>query len=179
MFTASRKIGFGLLGLVFLSSTAWSAAIQGEVKGPNGNLLKGAEVRVERKDKKGSAVVATTDRKGSYSFPNLDLGTYKLTAAANGMTAASGDIKTRKDGAVRVDFDLKSGTAVKKKTHKVWVASNTGTNLGGRWVEVPDDAVTGPASADEGASSDNLGRAGNGMVRGMQQSGGGNSHGGN
>lgn len=179
MFITSRKIGFGFLGLMLLSSSAWSATIQGQVKGPNGTLLKGAEVRIERKDKKAAPVVTATDRKGNYSFANLELGVYKLTAAANGMTAGSGDIKTRADGSVRVDFDLKSGIAKKKKTHKVWIASNTGTNLGGSWVEVADDDVTAPATVDATPGADNLGRAGNSNVRKSQQMGGGNAHGGN
>lgn len=178
MLITSRKIALGFLALALLSGTASAASIQGEVKGPNGNALKGAEVRIERKDKKGSPATTTTDRKGNYTFANLDLGVYKLTAAANGMTSTSGDIKTRGDGAVRVDFDLKSGKAVTKKTHKVWIAGNTGTNLGGRWVDVPDDEVTAPTNADD-ASGENLSRAGNSSLRKSQQMGGGNARGGN
>jgi hypothetical protein len=176
MFISARKIGIALLGSMLVSGTAWSAGIQGNVTGPNGKTLKGAEVRIERKDKKAQPIVTTTDGKGAYKFASLDIGVYELTAAANGMTAKSGEIKTRADGSVRVDFDLKSGTAKKKKTHKVWVAGNTGSNLGGSWVEVADDE-NAPVSADNGANP--VDRAGGNSVRKMQQMGGGNSRGGN
>ena len=50
---------------------------------------------------------------------------------------------TRDDGWVKVDFDLKSGTTAGKKgnKHYVWVKGETGSHIGGRWVEVEDGAT--------------------------------------
>lgn len=177
MLIISPKVGLGLLPLLVLSGAMWAATIQGEVKGPNGKLLKGVEIRIQRSDKKGSPIVTQTDSKGKYTFKDLQVAAYRLQASAAGLgTTASDVINARADGAVRVDFALKAqgaGVAKKKKTHRVWVAAHTGTNIGGSWVEVPDDEVTAPVTTETGPSADNVGRAGNSAIRGMQQSGGG------
>jgi carboxypeptidase family protein len=156
MFIRARIIGFALLGLVLLTGSvdATTPSIQGDIKGPDGKPLPGAAVRIERKDAKSSTVAVTADQNGRYVFKNLDLGTYKVTALKNGMAATTADnIRTRADGAVRVDFDLKKQTAeakasvpAKKARHMVWVPSDTGSHLGGRWVEV-DDQGKGAAGA--------------------------------
>ncbi len=182
MLISSRKIGLSLSALFLISGTAWSAAIQGNVKGPDGKALKGAEVRIERKDKSASAASVKTDAQGRYEFKNLEAGTYKLLAASNGMAAtASDNIKTRNDGAVRVDFNLKTQTvagAPKKKTHKVWVHADTGTNIGGKWVDVADDEAA-PVSTSTSPGANNVSKAGNSFIRSAQQGAGSNTHGGN
>jgi len=156
MFIHSRIIGFVLLGSALLmgSLRAATPTIQGDVKGPDGKPLASAEVRIERKDSKTSAVAVTADRNGHYVFKNLALGTYKVTASKNGMAATAVDnIHTRAQGAVRVDFDLKKQTGeakasapAKKARHMVWVPADTGSHLGGKWVEV-DGQSQGAAGA--------------------------------
>src|SRR6202040_4273537 len=113
MSTKSLQIGFILLCSAFLMGNLGAAtpSIQGDIKGPDGKPLPGAEVRIERKDAKSSAVAVTADQNGRYVFKNLALGTYKVTASKNGMAATAADnIRTRAEGAVRVDFDLKKQT---------------------------------------------------------------------
>src|SRR6266550_2212090 len=94
MFTKSLQIGFILLGSAFLMSNLGAATptIQGDVRGPDGKLLAGAEVRVQLKDAKAAA-------------------------------------------------------PAKKAKHMVWVPADTGSHLGGRWVEV-DDQGKGAAGAN-------------------------------
>jgi hypothetical protein len=156
MFISSRIVGLMLLslGLSMGSLRATTLSIQGDIKGPNGKPLPGAEVRLERKDAKASPVTVTADRNGRYVFKNLALGSYKIIASKNGMAATAVDnIRTRAEGAVRVDFDLKKQTGeakasapAKKAKHMVWVPADTGSHLGGRWVEV-DDQGKGAAGA--------------------------------
>jgi hypothetical protein len=156
MLIRSRIVGFALLGLALLTGSvgATTPSIHGDIKGPDGKPLPDAEVRIERKDAKGSAAAVTADQNGRYVFKNLALGTYKVTASKNGMAATAADnIRTRAEGAARVDFDLKKQTAeakasapAKKARHMVWVPADTGSHLGGKWVEV-DDQGKGAAGA--------------------------------
>jgi uncharacterized surface anchored protein len=157
MSTKSLQIGFILLGSALLmgSLRAATPSIQGDIKGPDGKPLPGAEVRIERKDAKASPVTVTADKNGRYVFKNLALGTYKVIASKNGIAATAADnIRTRAEGAVRVDFDLKKQTGeakasapAKKAKHMVWVPADTGSHLGGKWVEV-DDQGKGAAGAN-------------------------------
>ncbi len=141
MFTKSLQIGFILLGSAFLMGNLGAATptIQGDVRGPDGKPLAGAEVRVQLK---------------------VALGTYKVIESKNGVAATATDnIRTRAEGAVRVDFDLKKQTGeakasapAKKAKHMVWVPADTGSHLGGKWVEV-DDQGKGAAGANIDRSS--------------------------
>ena len=104
----------------------------------------------------------------------MDAGqTYRVTLLVNNQVKASiNNVKTRQSPPVSMNFDLSkdklaaSGAPVpltKKKTHKVWVASETGSNLGGRWVEEEDGG--------NNASANNVKKASGDAVRGMQMGG--------
>ena len=73
--------------------------------------------------------------------------------------------KTKADQPTQLNFDLKpvaaSQAAAGAKTgkHKVWVPNNTGTHIGGRWVEVPDGAAEPGALNVKRASAEELQRA--------------------
>jgi hypothetical protein len=149
MLINSRIIGSVMFGLVLLTGSAWAASptIQGDVIGPGGKPLAGAEVKVERKDAKAPIITVKTDRKGQYVARDLAVGSYAITVSAAGMaTTAATNVKPKFEGMVRVNFVLQAqtgtaqaGTPVKKKAkHMVWMAAQTGTNIGGRWVEVDD-----------------------------------------
>ena len=143
------------IGLVLSVATTWAgpSAIQGVVKDAKGQAIKGADVRIESKD--GSKLFKTvkTDGNGRYASDGLSVGVYRVTLVVNGAVKASiNNTKTKSDGATQLNFDLKPAPAAqaaagaKSGKHKVWVPNNTGTHIGGRWVEVDD---TG--SADAGA----------------------------
>jgi hypothetical protein len=182
MSNTSRILGSLFFSLLLASGSAWAAplTIQGDVKGPDGKPVPSAEVRIQRVDSKVFGGTLKTDAQGRYLFKDLALGTYILRASANGMAATSVDnVLTRSEGAVRVDFKLKKQTgtasaapvAKKKATHMVFVPAETGSHMGGRWVEVTDGDNTSAASRTSHASG--------ASIRGMTSGGGAQSNVGN
>ncbi len=138
------------VGLVLSVATAWAgaAAIQGLVKDAKGQAIKGADVRIESKDGRQQFNTVKTDAKGRYISEGLPVGIYRVTLVVNGAVKASiTNTKTKADQTTQLNFDLKPVPAAqasaeqKKGKHMVWVEANTGTHIGGRWVEVPDGAT--------------------------------------
>jgi hypothetical protein len=178
----SRTVLSVVASLVVSAASSWAqTGIQGDVKGPDGKPLSGADVHVADKNSKQIAT-GKTNQQGHYVFKNLKDGTYNVTVSATGMaTTAATSVKTSNGGAMRIDFELKRAIAgaqanapapAKKKAKRmIWVASETGTNLGGRWVEVDDGGKTE-------AGAFNVKRAGAGAVSSVQ-AGGGTAKGGN
>jgi hypothetical protein len=166
MFIKSLQIG--CVGLVVCAvATAWAgpSSIQGIVKDAKGQPIKGADVRIESKDGKQLFNTVKTDVKGRYISQGLQPGVYRVTLMVNG--AVKGSImntKTKADQPTQLNFDLKpvaaSQAAAGAKTgkHKVWVPNNTGTHIGGRWVEVPDGAAEPGALNVKRASAEELQR---------------------
>ena len=154
----SRVIGLVLLGLALMTGGAQAQgfSIQGNVKGPDGKPVNNASVRIERKDAKATLNEAKTDRKGNYGFNGLASGSYKLTALVNNVPTSIDNVKTRPNGVVRVDFDIKptaAKAAGKKPKHMVWMPAQTGTHIGGRWVEVEDGStVLGTERVDKASA---------------------------
>ena len=143
------------VGLVLSVATAWAgpSAIQGVVKDAKGQAIKGADVRIESKDGSKVFKAVKTDGNGRYVSDGLAAGVYRVTLVVNGAVKASiMNTKTKADQSTQLNFDLKpvpaaqAAAGAKTGKHKVWVPNNTGTHIGGRWVEVDD---TG--SADAGA----------------------------
>src|SRR3984957_4237636 len=67
------------------ASWAQIAAIEGDVKGPDGEMLKGATILIERQDMKGTYKGAKTDKKGHYIYNGLPFpGTYNVTVSVDG-----------------------------------------------------------------------------------------------
>jgi hypothetical protein len=153
MFMKSLQVGF--VGVVLSIATAWAgpSAIQGVVKDAKGQAIKGADVRVESKDGKQQFNTVKTDAKGRYISEGLPVGVYRVTLVVNGAAKASiTNTKTKADQTTQLNFDLKPVPAAqasagqKKGKHMVWVPATTGTHIGGRWVEVPDDARPAPGT---------------------------------
>ena len=147
-----------LLGLVLISGSAWAAisAIEGTVKDPKGQPVKGADIRIEEKD--GSKLLKTvkTDASGHYTSDTLPVGMYRVTLIVNGAIKASiNNTKTRVGVPTKLSFELKSTSAsqasapAKKAKHYVWVPPTTGSHLGGRWVEVNDDGTADTTGANK------------------------------
>jgi len=162
----SLKIGF--MGLVLCVASAWAgpSSIQGIVKDAKGQPIRGADVRIESKDGKQLFNTVKTDVKGRYISQGLQPGVYRVTLMVNGaMKGSIMNTKTKADQPTQLNFDLKpvaaSQAAAGAKTgkHKVWVPNNTGTHIGGRWVEVPDGAAEPGALNVKRASAEELQRA--------------------
>src|SRR5947208_2292959 len=153
MFIKSLQVVF--IGLVLSVATTWAgpSAIQGVVKDAKGQAIKGADVRVESRDGKTLLKTVKTDGNGRYVSDGLAAGVYRVTLVVNGAVKASiMNTKTKANQPTQLNFDLKpaptsqASTAAKKGKHMVWVPSNTGSHIGGRWVEVEDSG-----NADAGA----------------------------
>ena len=154
MFTKSLRLGF--VGLVLSVATSWAgpSAIQGVVNDAKGQVIKGADVRIESKD--GSKLFKTvrTDANGRYISDGLAAGVYRVTLVVNGAVKASiNNTKTKADQPTQLNFDLKpapapqANAAAKTGKHKVWVPATTGSHIGGTWVEV-DDSGSSAAGAE-------------------------------
>ncbi len=153
MFMKSLQIG--LIGFVLSVATAWAgpSAIQGVVKDAKGQAIKGADVRIESRDGKKLFQTVKTDGSGRYVSDGLAAGVYRVTLVVNGAVKASiMNTQTKADQATQLNFDLKPVSASQTKAtakggkHMVWVPSQTGSHIGGRWVEVDENG-----SADTGA----------------------------
>jgi len=166
MLMKSLKIGFMGLALCVASAWAGPSSIQGIVKDAKGQPIRGADVRIESKDGKQLFNTVKTDVKGRYISQGLQPGVYRVTLMVNGaMKGSIMNTKTKADQPTQLNFDLKpvaaSQAAAGAKTgkHKVWVPNNTGTHIGGRWVEVPDGAAEPGALNVKRASAEELQRA--------------------
>jgi hypothetical protein len=153
MIMSNKSLQIGFIGLVLCAATAWAgpSAIQGVVKDAKGQAIKGADVRIELKDGRQKFKTVKTDAKGRYISEGLPAGVYRVTLTVNGAVKASiTNTKTKADQTTQLNFDLKPVAASqatsgqKKGKHMVWVPSNTGSHIGGRWVEVDDGAKTEP-----------------------------------
>src|SRR5262249_15323782 len=133
-------------------ASAWAGpgSIQGIVKDGKGQPVKGADVRVESRDGKQLFNTVKTDGKGRYISQGLRPGVYRVTLLVNGAVKASiMNTNTTADQATQLNFDLKPATASqasagqKKGKHMVWVPADTGSHIGGRWVEVDEGGNAG------------------------------------
>ncbi|HEX4631757.1 MAG TPA: carboxypeptidase-like regulatory domain-containing protein [Chthoniobacterales bacterium] len=118
--------------------------IEGEVKGMNNAPAKGADLRVDRVDKKAAPVMAKTDAKGRFAATVLEVGTYKVTATLPGGIQSAKVIKAEGKKRLFVTFDMmptsaKTVAAVSKKK-SIWVPSPTGTHMLGHYEDVDDNA---------------------------------------
>ncbi len=108
----ARSRGCILFGLGFLLFTgaSWAqfTAINGDVKGLDGQKLKGAEILIEREGQKGTYKGAKTDKNGHYIYNGLPIGTYTVSVKVDGQTADQIQHVTTKLGdPTEVNFDLK------------------------------------------------------------------------
>jgi hypothetical protein len=156
-----RPIAVIFCSFFLLSGSAFAqkATIEADVKGVDGRPARGAEVRIERQDNKTAPVIAKTDGRGRSTATNLEAGTYKLTATVEGGVQSWLIVKTQAKKPILVEFDMRKTAAVANKGKKkyVWVAAETGTNVGGRWVEVVDQPeTTGPSGRNIETLNGNL-----------------------
>lgn len=134
---------FALLSLsMFVVVTAFAGgnALEGLVKDAGGKPLKNAEVKIEPRAGSYFSKVTKTDANGHYSVTGLASGEYKVTLSVNGKIKAQILNATANSTKVtQLNFDLRTAK-VPVKTHRVWVAAETGTHIGnGRWVTVDEN----------------------------------------
>jgi tetratricopeptide (TPR) repeat protein len=111
--------------LIFASAAlAQVSSLEGDVKGEDGAPLKGALVKIERKDIKGNYKVKT-DKKGHYFHTGLPLGNYKLIVEVDGKDVDLVDnVRTKLGDSTVIDFDLQKN---KQKQQSLAKAADSGT----------------------------------------------------
>src|SRR5690242_10868867 len=101
-----RNVALPAAGILVLALSAFAqtSSLEGDVKGEDGAPLKGALVKIERKDIKGNYKVKT-DKKGHYFHAGLPLGTYKLIVEVDGKDRDSVDnVRTKLGDPTEVNF---------------------------------------------------------------------------
>src|SRR5437016_9568294 len=140
MFLKSCSISFVSLFLLAFSASAGTSAFDGVVKDPAGNPVKGADVRIEATNGSNFSRIVKTDATGHYASDGLSVGIYKVSLVVNGAVKASIlNASTQSGKRTQLNFELTPKTKF-VKTHKVWIAPDTGTHIGGgQWVDVDDN----------------------------------------
>ena len=180
MIIKSLQICFVMLlvsGVAAWASPVGPSTLQGDVKDSKAQPVAGAEVHIQAKDGSGLQKIARTDANGHYVVSKLPNTDYEVVLFVNGAVKASvNNTKTFADKPTQLNFNLTGQYAAnkpaKKHTHMVYVPSETGSNLSGRWVEVDDSGDNAAAIAGTGE----VRRLKGGAIRQMQ-SGGTNSGG--
>jgi tetratricopeptide (TPR) repeat protein len=112
MLAQSRGYIFGTLCFLLFAGASWAqiTAIEGDVKGPDGQPLKGAQILIERQDMKGTYKGAKTDKKGHYIYNGLPLGgTYTVSVFVDGQKRdETKGVKPGLGDPTPVNFDLKA-----------------------------------------------------------------------
>jgi hypothetical protein len=123
-----------------LTFTVWAgtSALEGIVRDPAGHPVKGADVRIEAGN---FSQIVKTDATGHYASNGLAVGTYKVSLVVNRSVKASIlNAKTQSGKRTQLNFELtQKMVSATKHTHSVWVGPETGTHIGGGWVEVDDN----------------------------------------
>ncbi|HTS63716.1 MAG TPA: tetratricopeptide repeat protein [Candidatus Acidoferrales bacterium] len=114
--------------LLALSAHAQITAIEGDVKGPDGNPAVKATVKIVRTDIKGN-YKCDTNKKGHYFYNGLPLGTYDITVEIDGKTMDMvKGVRTRLGDPTPVNFDLQK-VAQANSARQAAAASGNGQAL--------------------------------------------------
>lgn len=130
MLAQSRGYILGSLCFMLFAGASWAqiAAIEGDVKGPDGQMVKGAQILIERQDMKGTYKGAKTDKKGHYIYNGLPFpGTYTVSVFVDGQKRdETKNVRTQLGDPVNVSFDLKQ-SAAQQQAAAAAVAAGTAT----------------------------------------------------
>jgi len=130
MLAQSRGYILGGFCFILFAGAAWAqiAAIEGDVKGPDGQMVKGAVILIERQDMKGTYKGAKTDKKGHYIYNGLPFpGTYNVSVLVDGqLKDVTKGVRTQLGDPVNISFDLKQ-SADQQQAAQAAVAAGTAT----------------------------------------------------
>lgn len=104
-----RNVGWPALGILLFASAGWAqtTSLEGDVKAADGSGVKGALIKIDRKDIKGHYEVKT-DKKGHYFHAGLPLGVYKVSLTVDGREVDNVDnVRTTLGDPVPINFDMK------------------------------------------------------------------------
>jgi hypothetical protein len=114
-----RLPGLTTITLLFAGAAfAQTSQIEGTVLGEDGQPLKDALIKIERKDIKGSYKVKTK-KKGDYLHAGLPLGTYRVSVEVDGKELDSVDnVRSRLGEPTVINFDLQRLQRRSRKSRK-------------------------------------------------------------
>src|SRR5580704_19694210 len=122
-----RNVALPALGVLLFTLAGFAqttTSLEGDVKGEDGQLLKGALVKIEREDIKGHYQVKS-DKKGHYFYGGLPLGMYKVSLEVDGKDVDFVDIvRTQLGDPKEIPFDMQ---AQAKKQQALSKAAENGT----------------------------------------------------
>src|SRR5580704_12029071 len=122
-----RNVALPALGVLLFALAGFAqttSSLEGDVKDENGQPLKGALVKIDRKDIKGHYQVKT-DKKGHYFHTGLPLGTYKVTLEVDGKDVDNVDnVRTSLGDSQPINFNLQE---TKKRQQSLQQAAASGT----------------------------------------------------
>jgi Carboxypeptidase regulatory-like domain len=152
---------------------AAGSVVEGTVRNGSGRAIAGAEVRIEARNGSNWSRSMKSDSNGFYIFDGLTPGaTYRVTLVVNGAVKASINNVLAKAGATELNFGLQAKSVAgdrmvtKNGKHYVYVPAETGSHLGGRWVEVDENG-----NADS-VGVNNVERVGSEALRRIQSNSG-------
>ncbi len=134
IFLVSTSLVFVLLAAVSLSAQTFRGTILGTVTDPTGAVIAGAKVTVKNL---GTGLVRTADTSadGSYSMPELPIGTYSVTVVQQGFqTFVANGVTVDVASERRVDAAMKTGqisTQVQVSADQLPLVETTTNDLGG------------------------------------------------
>jgi hypothetical protein len=118
-----------LLGFFLLAGSAWAQTTmaEGDVKGTDGQPLKGAVITFDRTDMKGH-YETKSDKKGHFIHAGLPYGKYDVTCTVNGQLMDKvTNVQTKYGDTTTVDFDLqKTAAAHQAQQQATQQAAQTG-----------------------------------------------------
>jgi hypothetical protein len=116
-------------------TSAQNASIRGLVKNMDGKPFAGAQVKIERTDGKTRPINTYADASGNYIVNGLPVGTFKVAAYSKTNAKELGGVNTKSGSPVTVDLNLSRKSNNKLEKHYVLVGGETGSGIGGQWVE--------------------------------------------
>lgn len=121
--TPARLIAPALLLLSASLAVAQVTTIEGDVKGPDGQLYKGAVIKLVRTDIKGNYSVKS-DKKGHWFYTGLPLGTYNISCEIDGKQVDNvNNVHSKYGESTTIDFDASKAAA---QTQALAKAAETG-----------------------------------------------------
>jgi tetratricopeptide (TPR) repeat protein len=102
------------LSLLLSAGASWAqiTAIEGDVKGPDGDMVKNAQILIEREDMKGTYKGAKTDKKGHYIYNGLPIGKYTVSVLVDNQKRDQVQhVQTKLGDPLPVNFDLRQSAA--------------------------------------------------------------------
>ena len=114
MLATLRGYRFLALSLLLSTGASWAqiTAIEGDVRGTDGEMVRNAQILIEREDMKGTYKGAKTDKKGHYIYNGLPIGRYTVSVLVdNQKKDQMQHVQTKLGDPIPVNFDLKQSAA--------------------------------------------------------------------